>query len=280
MVKASGLSSKAVPQANVSVHSLIDLLELRAERDRGGAAFTFLTEGEADQVISFKDLDRQAHAIACRMMQEAGPGDRALLLYTPGLDFLPAFFGCLYAKIIAVPAYPPHRNRNLLRLLAIIRDAQPTLILTTSNLSSKIKTAIAQSGETAEIPVLATDVAAQGNGEYRCPEINRDTLAFLQYTSGSTGSPKGVMLTHGNLLHNAAVVHQAVEHGPGDCILSWLPVFYDMRFMAGVLQPVYGCVPCVQMSPVAFLENPACWLKAISRYRATASGGPNFAYDL
>src|SRR5436305_9931776 len=144
MVKAPSLSSKAVPQANVSVHSLIDLFELRAERDRGGTAFTFLTEGEADQVISFKQLDRQARAIACRMMQEAGPGDRALLLYAPGLDFLPAFFGCLYAKIIAVPAYPPHRNRNLLRLHAIIRDAQPTLILTRSSLSPKIKTAIAQ----------------------------------------------------------------------------------------------------------------------------------------
>jgi amino acid adenylation domain-containing protein len=281
MLTASNISYRPVPRTNVCVHSLIDLLELRATHD-SGAAYTFLTDGEStEKAISYKELDGQARAIASRIMEQAQPGDRALLLYAPGVEFLPAFFACLYAKIIAVPAYPPHRNRNLLRLLAIVRDAQPKLILTTAGLLAKMRTAMAESAEFKNIHLLATDEVPQGCvQEYTRPVVERDTVAFLQYTSGSTKNPKGVMLTHENLLHNAAAVYHAVEQSLNDSYVSWLPVFHDMGFMAGVLQPLYAGSPCVQMSPAAFLENPARWLKAISRYKATTSGGPNFAYDL
>ncbi len=281
MLTASNFSYRPVPRTNVSVHSLIGLLELRAAHDRG-AAWTFLTDGErTESAMSYKELDGRARAIASRIMEQAQPGDRALLLYSPGLEFLPAFFGCLYARIIAVPAYPPHRNRNLLRLLAIIRDAQPKLILTTSGLVAKIRAAMDESDEFRGIHLLATDEVPQECAqEYERPVVDRDTVAFLQYTSGSTNNPKGVMLTHENLLHNAAAVYHAVEQSPNDSYVSWLPVFHDMGFMAGVLQPLYAGSPCMQMSPAAFLENPARWLKAISRYKATTSGGPNFAYDL
>ncbi len=129
--------------------------------------------------------------------------------------------------------------------------------------------------------VIATDETEREQGNrYIAQPVNRDTVAFLQYTSGSTGNPKGVVLTHGNLLHNAALVHHAVEHAPGDSYVSWLPIFHDMGFMAGVLQPLYGGLPCFQMSPAAFLEQPIRWLKAISKFRATTSGGPNFSYEL
>jgi amino acid adenylation domain-containing protein len=282
MLTASNLSYRTVPRTDVCVQSLIDLLELRASHDSGGTAYTFLTDGEnAEKIISYKELDDRVRAIASRIMEQAQPGDRALLLYPPGMEFLPAFFGCLYGRIIAVPAYPPHRNRNLLRLLAIVRDAQPKLVLTTAGLLAKMRTAMGESAEFRGIHLLATDAVPQECAQqYKRPMVERDTIAFLQYTSGSTKSPKGVMLTHENLLHNAAAIYHAVEQGPGDSYVSWLPVFHDMGFMAGVLQPVYAGSPCVQMSPAAFLENPARWLKAISRYKATTSGAPNFAYDL
>lgn len=282
MLTASNCSYKPVPRTNARVHSLVDLLELRATNDADASAWTFLADGEsAERAIGYKGLDGQARAIAARILELAQPGDRALLLYAPGVEFLPAFFGCLYARIIAVPAYPPHRNRNLLRLLAIVRDAQPRLILTTSGLVAKIRTAMAESDEFRGIHLLATDEVPQKCAEdYKRPVVDRDTVAFLQYTSGSTKSPKGVMLTHENLLHNAAAVYHAVEQNLSDSYVSWLPVFHDMGFMAGVLQPLYAGSPCIQMSPAAFLENPARWLKAISRYKATTSGGPNFAYDL
>ncbi|HET8890737.1 MAG TPA: amino acid adenylation domain-containing protein [Candidatus Angelobacter sp.] len=282
MLTTSNFSYRPVPRTNVRVHSLNDLLELRAMHDRGGAAYTFLTDGEgAETAISYKELDGRARAIASRIMEQAQPGDRALLLYAPGLEFLPAFFACLYGRIIAVPAYPPHRNRNLLRLLAIVRDAQPKVILTTAALLAKLRAAMAESVEFRGIDLLATDAVPQECAhQYKRPVVERDTVAFLQYTSGSTNNPKGVMITHENLLHNAAAVYHAVEQGPSDSYVSWLPVFHDMGFMAGVLQPIYAGSPCMQMSPAAFLEKPARWLKAISHYKATTSGGPNFAYEL
>ncbi|HEY2362186.1 MAG TPA: amino acid adenylation domain-containing protein [Candidatus Angelobacter sp.] len=282
MLTASNCSYKPIPRTNVCVHSLVDLAELRAANAAGEPAWTFLTDDESTKrAISYKELDIHAKAVAVRMLELAQPEDRALLLYAPGMEFLPAFFGCLYARIIAVPAYPPHRNRNLLRLLAIIRDAQPKLILTTSDLVAKIRAAMAESDAFRGIQLVATDEVPLGCAhEYKRPVVERDTVAFLQYTSGSTKNPKGVMLTHENLLHNAAAVYQAVEQRSSDSYVSWLPVFHDMGFMAGVLQPLYAGSPCIQMSPAAFLENPVRWLKTISRYKATTSGGPNFAYDL
>jgi amino acid adenylation domain-containing protein len=282
MVRAQNLSYNCVPQTQAAVHSLTELLELRAQQASGSAAYTFLADGEGqEKVIGYSELDRQARAIAAAMMQGGSSGARALLLYAPGLDFLPAFFGCLYAKVIAVPAYPPQRARSLLRLQAIIRDAQPRFILSTSAFLPKIIQAMSESGDVSHFRFIATDEAALGSAtDYKQPVIDRETIAFLQYTSGSTGNPKGVMLSHENLLHNAALVHHAVEHVPGDAYVSWLPVFHDMGFMAGVLEPLYGGLPCTQMSPAAFLENPVRWLKAITRYKGTTSGAPNFAYEL
>ena len=282
MMQSYNLSHQHIPGTSTHVNSLVELLQLRAGNDSSLATYTFLANGENEErSISYKELDRQARAIAGRLQGLGKAGDRALLLYAPGIDFLPAFFGCLYARVIAVPAYPPHRNRNLLRLQAIIEDARPKFILSTSALLSKIRTAMEPMGSAAAIQFVATDQAAEENArDYRQPAFDRETLAFLQYTSGSTGNPKGVMLTHGNLLHNAALVHYAVSHDQGDSYVTWLPVFHDMGFMAGVLQPLYGGLKCIQMSPAAFLENPLRWLRAISNYRATTSGGPNFAYEL
>lgn len=262
-----------------AVNSLVDLLELRARQDHGRSAFTFLAnDGNIAGTITYREIDFQARLIAARLMEMASAGERALLLYPPGLEFLPAFFGCLYAAIMAVPAYPPHRNRNLFRLQSIFKDAQPRFVLTTSALLPRIEAAISGFGRA---DVIATDQLSAGKtAEYIRPQISSNAIAFLQYTSGSTSNPKGVMITHGNLLHNAALVNEAVGPAPDDSYVSWLPVFHDMGFMAGILQPLYRGLPSVLMSPAAFLEMPVRWLHAISRYKATASGGPSFAYDL
>jgi amino acid adenylation domain-containing protein len=263
-----------------SGQTLADLLDFRAEHHPDDVGYTFLVDREnAGSTLTYGELQRRAAGIAARISECECPGERALLLYPPGLDFLAAFFGCIYAKAIAVPAYPPHRNRHLLRLQAIIADAKPTTVLTTSALVPKIREQLAQLGYADRVHSIATDALTRAGGCQR-PDLSADDLAFLQYTSGSTGEPKGVMLTHRNLLHNAFLVHYAVEHCHDDSYVSWLPTFHDMGFMAGVLQPLYGGLPCVQMAATAFLEEPIRWLRAISDYRATASGGPNFAYDL
>jgi amino acid adenylation domain-containing protein len=268
--------------ANPTANSLVDLLELRAQQDDGTFAFTFLAEeGNVEQRLTYKELDFHARLIASRIMESAAPGERVLLLYPPGLEFFPAFFGCLYAAVMAVPAYPPHRNRNLLRLQSIFHDAQPRLVLTTAALVSKIKNVISSFGGGAGIDVIATDnIPAGESNSYIRPKISSNTIAFLQYTSGSTADPKGVLLTHENLLHNASLVNDAVDPVPDDSYVSWLPVFHDMGFMAGILQPLYRGLPAVLMAPASFLEKPVRWLQAISRYKATASGGPSFAYEL
>lgn len=267
---------------NLTVNSLVDLLELRTRQDDGKFAFTFLSDdGNVEKKITYRELDGQSRIIAARIAEMATPGDRALLLYPPGLEFIPAFFGSLYASVIAVPAYPPHRNRNLLRLQSIFQDAQPRLVLTTSALLPKIRNTISSFAGGADIHVIATDdLPGRESVAYVRPEVSQNTLAFLQYTSGSTAAPKGVMLTHGNLLHNAALVNDAVGPVPDDSYVSWLPVFHDMGFMSGILQPLYRGLPSVLMAPAAFLVKPVRWLQAISRYKATASGGPSFAYDL
>jgi amino acid adenylation domain-containing protein len=277
------ISSDCFSAAGYEPQTLVDLLRWRALTQPDKAAYTFLTDGESEEVtLTYGELDRQARAIGACLKPLVKPGDRVLLLYPPGLDFTAAFFGCLYIGAVSVPAYPPRPNRTLLRLRTIVDDAKAEVALTMSAILARLKPMLSEDSLLRSLRWLATDEAA-ANGienEWREPAATHETLAFLQYTSGSTGTPKGVMLSHSNLLHNAALVYQACQHTPGDKYVSWLPTFHDMGFMAGILQPLFGGFPVVLMSPAAFLQRPILWLQAISRYRATTSGGPNFAYDL
>ncbi|HEX8090599.1 MAG TPA: AMP-binding protein, partial [Blastocatellia bacterium] len=267
------------------VDTLVELLRWRSAVQPDQLAYTYLIDGETPKVsLSYGELDRLAQAVGERLKGEVRAGDRALLLYAPGLEFIAGFFGCLYAGVIAVPAYPPdpHRlRRSLPRLRAVAADAEASAVLTTSSILGMSSVFSTQAAELSALRWVATDtIGPAEQAEGHAVDVKADTLAFLQYTSGSTGTPKGVMLSHRNLLHNASLVYEAVEHTPGDKYVSWLPTFHDMGFMAGVLQPLYAGIPAILMSPVAFLQNPVRWLKAISRFKATASGGPNFAYDL
>ncbi len=234
--------------------------------------------------MTYAELDRQARTIAAQLQRLGAAGERVLLLYPPGLTYIAAFFGCLYAGAVAVPAYPPNParlERTLPRLQAIVGDARPLVALSTAAICMMVEALSAQVAGFGAMRWLATDTLAETLAEdWQEPSVGPETLAFLQYTSGSTAEPKGVMLTHGNLLHNLELIHGAFEHSAESCGVIWLPPYHDMGLIGGILQPLYGGFPVTLMSPVAFLQRPLGWLEAISRTRATTSGGPNFAYDL
>jgi amino acid adenylation domain-containing protein len=268
-----------------SIHdfsTVVELLRCRSLEQTDREAFTFLQDGEAQaHSWTYAELDYQSRAIASQLQTLGLAGERALLLYPPSIDYLPAFFGCLYAGVVAVPAYPPRNQRNTPRILAILKDAQAAVILTTTTILSQLQSLLADKFDIDSIHWLTTDNLTPGiEAAWQPPVINQDTLAFLQYTSGSTGTPKGVMLTHGNLLHNAEVTRQYMEHSPSSKFVTWLPVYHDMGLIGGVLQPLYGGFPCIMMPPAAFLQRPYRWLQAISHYQGTTSGAPNFAYEL
>ncbi|UCC64491.1 MAG: AMP-binding protein, partial [Anaerolineae bacterium] len=262
-----------------------DLLRWRALNQPYQRAYTYLVDGETEEIyLSYAELDRHARAIGALLQRNGLSGQRALLLYPPGVEYIAALFGCLYAGVVAVPAYPPNPvqlNRTLPRLQAILNDAQPLAALTTTMVLSLVEGLSVPGADLKVLRWLATDnVSSSLAEEWREPAASRDTLAFLQYTSGSTSAPKGVMLTHGNLLHNSALIHRCFEHTPESQGVIWLPPYHDMGLIGGILQPLYGGFPVTLMSPLAFLQRPYRWLLAISRHRATTSGGPNFAYDL
>lgn len=270
--------------------TLIELLSYRVQNQPQQKAYTFLRDGETEELsLTYQELDQKARAIAQALTYQfashpqslGAAGERALLLYPPGLEFITAFLGCLYAGVVAVPAYPPRQNMNFVRLQAIVTDAQATVVLTTSSLLANLVSRWDENPELASMHWLTTDdIDSNLNSDWQEPRLERDSLAFLQYTSGSTGTPKGVMVTHGNLLSNERAIAKGFIHTEKTIHVIWLPLFHDMGLIGNVLQSLYLGTPSILMSPVAFLQKPLRWLQAISRYKATTSGGPNFAYDL
>lgn len=262
--------------------TVVELLCHRGRSQSRKMAYSFLQDGEKlTSTLSYQQLDGKAGAIASRLQSLGLTGERALLLYPPGLEFIAAFFGCLYAGVIAVPAYPPRRNQKLSRLQAIASDASAKIILTTASLKDDIERRFAEDARLEGIQCLSSDnLDGDRASEWEEREIDPHSLAFLQYTSGSTGTPKGVMVTHRNLMHNEKAIAQSFGHHDKTIVVGWLPTFHDMGLIGNVLQPLYLGIPSILLSPVAFLQQPICWLKAISQYKATTSGGPNFAYDL
>ncbi|MBV6623053.1 MAG: amino acid adenylation domain-containing protein [Rivularia sp. (in: Bacteria)] len=262
--------------------TVVELVRLRSIKQPNRNAFTFLLDGETEQAtLTYQELDRFARRIAVQLQGRGLTGERALLLYPAGLDFLIAFFGCLYAGVVAVTAYPPRNKRNTPRIKAISNDAQATIALTTTEKLSTVQSLMIEKTDIKSLQWLATDNLVPGiEDSWEEPCIDKDTLAFLQYTSGSTGTPKGVMISHGNLLHNAQTTYQFMEHSAESKFVTWLPMYHDMGLIGGILQPLYGGFPCIIMPPTSFLKRPLNWLQTISKYKGTTSGGPNFAYDL
>ncbi|MES2639515.1 MAG: amino acid adenylation domain-containing protein [Myxococcota bacterium] len=242
--------------------TLVELVRARARHDPHRVVLVPLVDGEtAGEPLTYQQLDRCASAVAADLAQRCPPGSRALLVHRNGSDFIIALFACFYADVIAVPAYPPRARHARARLNAIIKDAEPAVVLT-------------------DVPADVADLPLRPVGRSRAsPPSDSDAPALLQYTSGSTAQPKGVCVTHRNLVHNQAAIARAFGHDEASSIVSWLPVYHDMG-LSNLLQAVYVGIPCFLMAPAHFLQRPARWLEAIARHRATTSGGPDFAYEL
>lgn len=270
------------PVSTLREATLVDLLRKRALQQQSQVAYTFLVDGKTEEVsLTYQVLDQKARSLAALLQSMKATGERALLLYSPGLEFITAFFGCLYAGVTAVPVYPPRHNQRMTRLQAIVKDAQASFALTTTSVLTNIEHSLKQKPELAALHYIATENLTNNLAQDWQPlKISSDTLAFLQYTSGSTGTPKGVMVSHGNLLSNSADLDRGWDHTSESVIVTWLPTFHDMGLIYGAIQPLYKGIPCYMMAPTSFLQRPMRWLEAISRYKATHSGAPNFAYQL
>ncbi len=264
--------------------TLLDLLQSRAEAYGDRTANVFCRDDGERALLSYAQLARRARAIAAQLQQNVPPGERVLLVFPPGLDFIAGFFGCLYAGVLAVPATYPKPRRPMPRLTAIAHDCRPAAVLTTAQTLSTIELA-RSAPELAGLQWIAVDdVPDAAEHDWRPPPVTRDSLAFLQYTSGSTSDPKGVMVSHGNLIYNLEMIRRGFGFGESvpaeSCGVFWLPSYHDMGLIGGILEPLYIGGQSVLMSPASFLQRPLRWLQMMSEYRATTSGAPNFAYEL
>jgi acyl-CoA synthetase (AMP-forming)/AMP-acid ligase II len=249
---------------------------MRAEAQGNDIAYKFLIDGEnLERSITYHELYYAAARVARRLAAGHSRGERALLLFAPGLDYITAFFGCLLAGIVAVPAYPPQDTRGGSRLDAIVADAGANIALTTQDLLPLLQSAIQAR------PVwIATDVVDDLGPDSDLGQSSAGDLAFLQYTSGSTRSPRGVMLTHTNLMANLSAIHETFAGAARDVMVSWLPPYHDMGLIGAILEPMYGGFAAVLMSPFHFLQKPLRWLTAISDHHGTISPSPNFGFEL
>lgn len=275
-------SSPGMPaDASLSVPTLVGLLQRRAARYRDRVAFSFSGNGEDDGIpVTYHELDAKARAIAANLQQQGAAGGRVLVLCQPGLDFIAGFFGCLYAGAVAVPVHPSVREHLVGRVASIVADVQPDFALTTAESQAKIRTTVDGLVEGRPLRWCLTDTVVGDGQEWVAPGIDASTTAMVQYTSGSTSSPKGVVLTHGNLIHNLEAIRQT-WHGNDHAIgVFWLPPYHDMGLIGGILDTLYVGGTSHLMSPTTFIKHPMRWLEAMSRYRATITTAPNFAYDL
>jgi acyl-CoA synthetase (AMP-forming)/AMP-acid ligase II len=258
--------------------TLVALAAEAARRRAEQPLYTFMADGEAETAsITCAELDRRARAIAAHLQARGARGERVLLLFPPGLDYIAAFFGCVYAGALAVPAYPPLNERQAARVHSMAADAAARFVLSLASVASWARTlGLGQDLEW----VTTSDLPLAAAADWRDPGTRADDAAFIQYTSGSTAAPKGVVLTHASLLHNLGLIAERFGLREGSATVSWLPPYHDLGLIGQILVPLYRGMRAYLMPPEAFLIRPLRWLTAISRTRAELAGGPNFAYDV
>lgn len=271
------------PRLGEQYRSFVHLARDHAERKPSDQAYTFLdAELREDCSLAFREIDRAARAVAGTLQQRCGFGERAVLLLPTGSEFVKGFFGCLYAGVIAVPSYLPlsRKAAHQKRLEAIIRDAGARFVLTEATHVAQLRAAMVEMGLAHTVECIDTSVPAGNADFWHMPDIAADSIAFLQYTSGSTSAPKGVIVTHSNLLANETLIQRCFDERAGAIVVNWLPLYHDMGLIGNMLQPFFRGERAVSMAPAIFLADPINWLRAISIYQASTSGAPNFAYQL
>lgn len=260
--------------------TMADTLSRQAEQQPGKRAFLFLERGEREtETFTFAELDRRARSIAQVLLEYRLEGQRVVLNYPSCLEFVAALFGCFYAGAVAVPAPTGGYGNSLIRTSTILRDAKAAAVLSLRSMIAAIaETPDRNAGQQNGVLHLASD--EMPTSDARPPRnVHPESPALLQYTSGSTGDPRGVILTHSNLVHNQLALSEAFDSHAEDIGVSWLPLYHDMGLMSSILHTVYLGAFCALMPSLAFVQNPIRWLRAITRYRATISGGPCFAFD-
>ena len=271
-------------ESKKEIDILVDVLHQRAGETGDKTALLFLEQGEEENdKLTFADLDRDARQIASYLQSMCQPGERAMLIYPSGLDFVRAFYGCLYSGIIPIPTNPPGRNSSMQRLHMISKDAQASIALTTPEIVKLFDQEIKEFPELRSLKWISHDTFSSGlTSPWRRPNITLDSLAFIQYTSGSTTTPKGVTISFRNLSYNKNIIRELRkrELSADSVIVTWPPLFHDMGLLRGVIQGVFDNNLSVLMSPIAFMQRPARWLEAITKYKGTFSGGPNFSYEV
>ncbi|SFX93194.1 non-ribosomal peptide synthetase [Streptomyces atratus] len=266
-------------QSVVRASTFVDVVAERAALS-SGAAFQFITPGNPERpALTFPELHDRARAIGALLAGRVAPGDRVLVLLPPGLDYVASFLGCLYAGAIAVPLYPPSKGSYSARHRAVLADSSPAAALVPGAVLADPAELVEAAGIPG-LPLIAVDGELPAPDDWRRPEIDGDNVAFLQYTSGSTATPRGVVVTHRNLVVNSRQIQERFRTTPDTGVVSWLPPYHDMGLIGGILQPVYAGATATLFSPVSFITRPMEWLRLISEQRARISGGPNFAYDL
>ncbi|WP_437762186.1 AMP-binding protein [Sorangium sp. So ce281] len=261
--------------------TLVDLLQGSAETHAGRPAYTFLSDGESvGASLPFEALDRRARGIAAHIQSCTKEGERVLLLLPQGIDYVAAFFGCLYAGVVGIPLYEP-QPRLFGKISAVGANATPSLVLIQSSAREAVDALFSAHPVWQGCRVVALDTLDESAASrWRRPPLSLDRLAYLQYTAGSTSTPKGVMITHGNLVDNLSLLHERLGHDADTVHVSWLPQFHDMGLVIGTLLTLYGGGHTVFMSPMSFIRRPLRWLAAISKYRGHTTAAPNFAYRL
>jgi acyl-CoA synthetase (AMP-forming)/AMP-acid ligase II len=282
-VVATSVDSGNRAKPSIGQNDLVSHVRSQFEVYGDTRTLTFLREARRDlveEVTTFRELDRAAREIAGWLKSRPEAQRPVLLLFEPGVDFWRAFLGCVYAGVIAVPAPLPHDARSMQRVAAILRDADSNLALTTDSLRDLLAAGIDGLGLDRPLACVAiADARLADPDSWATPDITPETVAFLQYTSGSTGDPKGVAVTHGNIVHNESAIAEALDVTADSVVVIWIPHYHDMGLI-GVLQAFFVGANLVLMSPLAFLKQPVRLLKAINDYRGTTSTAPNFAYDL
>jgi acyl-CoA synthetase (AMP-forming)/AMP-acid ligase II len=262
--------------------SLVDLLRCRAAEQENERAYVFLSDkGAEEAVLTFGELERRARAVAVALTRSTQRGDRALLLFGPGPDFIIAYFGCVLAGVIPVPMMLPRRNSSLGSSASIVANCAPRVIMTNARLRTTRPDIVERFSGTERQWFIVDEAGEQpSEGNRALPMPGTDDIAFLQYTSGSTSDPKGVMVAHGNLIENLEMIRLALGNTARSTYVSWIPLYHDMGLILNVLQTLYLGSLCVLVAPVTFMQRPLSWLHAIHQCRAEVAGAPNFAFDL